>query len=67
MVKEFVSAVSNQKAPDIKKMPAPQEVYPTTPMPDLEEQQRVAMREEMKRKQTGRSSTNLVDEDEDNL
>ena len=66
-MKQFVSAiVGTKKTPKFKAPVSPAE-KPATPMPDQEAQERAAMAAELRRKQTGRSSTNLVSEDEDNL
>lgn len=67
MVDKFVKAITGTtKPPKVKAAPAPVE-KPATPMPDEEELRRNAMKMELQRKRTGRESTNLVNEEEDNL
>ena len=66
-MKQLVTAISGtKKVPKFKAPVSPAE-KPATPMPDQEGLERAAMAAELRRKQTGRSSTNLVNEDEDNL
>jgi hypothetical protein len=63
---KFAQAVTGTKKPKVADAPAPVEA-PSTPMPDQDALQQAAMREELRRKKTGRASTNLVNEDEDSL
>jgi hypothetical protein len=65
-MKKLVKAITGGSAPKFK-APVSPAAKPATPMPDQEALERSAMQEELRRKKTGRSSTNLVNEDEDNL
>lgn len=65
-MKKLVKAITGGgKAPKIR-VPAPAAEPPPTPMPDEEDLRRAAMREELRKRRTGRASTILTDE-EDNL